>query len=151
MKGRFTIRSAGTLFLLSAAFEIWSITSPIPLFGAIRSGALAITYHLLFIALFLTIGIVLLVPKQWGYKAAFVGAFFSTLDNVLFLLDRKSMDTYMLQQLGSYNSIIQTIGMSTIYQVLILTTLMFIASWWGFVLYLHIRRDYFYSQKSSLG
>lgn len=147
MKGRFTIRSAGTLFLLSAAFEIWSITSSISLFGAIRSGALAITYHLLFIALFLTIGIGLLVPKQWGYKAAFVGAFISTLDKVLFLLDRKSMDAYLLQQLGSYNSIIQIMGMSTIYQVLILTTLMFIASWWGFVLYLYIRKDYFYSQK----
>lgn len=148
MKGRFTIRSAGTLFLLSAAFEIWSITSSIPLFGAIRSGTLAISYHLLFMALYLTIGIGLLVPKQWCYKATFVGAIFSTLDKVLFLLDRKSIDIYLFQQLGeSYNSIIQTIGMSTIYQVVILATLMFIASWWGFVLYLYIRRDYFYSQK----
>jgi hypothetical protein len=148
MKGRFTIRSAGILFLLSAAFEIWSISSLIPLFGAIRSGAFAITYHLLFITLFLTIGIGLLVPKRWGYKAAFVGAMFSTLDKVLFLLDRKSMDIYLLQQLGgSYNSIIQAIGLSTIYQVLMLTTLMFIVSWWGFVLYLYIHREYFYSQK----
>jgi polyferredoxin len=99
-------------------------------------------------ALYLTIGIGLLVPKQWCYKATFVGAIFSTLDKVLFLLDRKSIDIYLFQQLGeSYNSIIQTIGMSTIYQVVILATLMFIASWWGFVLYLYIRRDYFYSQK----
>ena len=146
MKGRFTIRSTGALFLLSAAFEIWSITSSIPLFGAIRSGALAVTYHLLYIALFLTIGIGLLVPKQWGYKAAFIGAIISTLDKVLFLLDRKSMDMYLLQQFGSYKSIIQIIGMNTIFQVLILTTLMFIASWWGFVLYLYFRRDYFYSK-----
>jgi polyferredoxin len=148
MKGRFTIRSAGALFLLSAAFEIWSITSPIPLCGAIRSGALAITYHILFIALFVTIGIGLVVPKRWGYKAAFVGAIFSTLDDVLFLLNHNSIDAYVLQQLGgSYNYTMQTIGMNTISQVLILTTLMFIASWWGFVLYLYIRRDYFYSQK----
>ena len=148
MRGRFTIRSAGALFLLSAAYEIWSISSSIPLFGAIRSGALATAYHLLFIVLFLTIGIGLLLPRQWGYKAAFAGAIFSTLDKVLFLLDRKSIDTYLFQQLGAnYSSIMQAMGMNTIYQVIILTTLMFIASWWGFVLYLYIRKDYFYSQK----
>jgi polyferredoxin len=96
-------------FLLSATFEIWSITSSIPLSVTIRSGALAISYHLLFIALFLAKGIGLLVPKQWGYYAAFVGAIFSTLDKVLFLLDRKSMDTYLFQQQEeSYNSIIHT-------------------------------------------
>lgn len=148
-KGRFTIRSAGALFLLSAVFELFSLTSAIPLFGAIRTGPLMAMYHVFYTALFLIIGIGLWAPKQWGFKAAFAGASFYTLDKVLFLFDRATMETYMVQQLGNYREILQMIDTQSLLRIYGYTMVMSVACWWGFVLYLHIRRDYFRLQKNN--
>ena len=41
-KGRFTIRTAGVLFVASAIFKLISVTTEIPLFGAVRGGAFAV-------------------------------------------------------------------------------------------------------------
>lgn len=46
-KGRFTIRTAGVLFVASTIFELISVTTVVPLFGAVRGGAVAVLYHLL--------------------------------------------------------------------------------------------------------
>jgi hypothetical protein len=44
-KGHFTLRSAGVLLILSAILEGLSMTSAVPLFGELRGGAAAISYH----------------------------------------------------------------------------------------------------------
>lgn len=143
VKGRFTIRSAGVLFMLSAAFELLSLTSPVPLLGAIRGGFLMVAYHVIYIILFLIIGIGLWAPKSWGYRAAFAGAVFYTLDKVLFIFDRATMETYLMQHLGPYREILQMIDTPSLVRIYGYVTLMSIACWWGFVLYLHLRREYF--------
>jgi hypothetical protein len=142
-KGRFTIRSAGVLFMLSAAFELLSLTSPVPLLGAIRGGFLMAAYHAIYIILFLIIGIGLWASKSWGYRAVFAGAVFYTLDKVLFLLDRATMETYLMQQLGPYREILQMIDTPSLVRIYGYIAVMSIACWWGFVLYLHLRREYF--------
>ena len=148
-KGRFTIRSAGTLFLLSAVFELFSLTSAVPLFGTIRTGPLMTVYHVFYTALFLIIGFGLWAPKQWAIKAAFAGTLFYTLDKILFLFDRATMETYLVGQLGSYREILQMIDTESLLRIYSYTLLMSVACWWGFVLYLHIRRDYFRLQKKN--
>jgi hypothetical protein len=142
-KGRFTIKSAGALFILSAVFELLSLTSAVPLFGAIRSGPLMVVYHTLYIALFLIIGLGLWIPKHWGFKAAFAGASFYTLDKVLFLLESATKETYLVQLLGNYREIQQMIDTQSVVRIYSYTMVMSIACWWGFVLYLYLRREYF--------
>ena len=142
-KGRFTIKSAGALFLLSALFELFSVTSAVPLFGAIRTGPLMTVYHILYIALFLIIGIGLWAPKEWGFKAVFAGTIFYTLDKVLFLFDHALMEVSLMQQLGGYREILQMIDIESLLRIYGYTMVMSIACWWGFVLYLYLRREYF--------
>lgn len=142
-KGRFTIRSAGVLFMLSAAFELLSLTSPVPLLGAIRGGFLMAAYHVIYIILFLIIGIGLWAPKSWGYRAVLTGSALYTLDKIIFLLDSVTMETYLVQQMGPYRGVLQIIDTPSLVRIYGYVTVMSIACWWGFVLYLHLRREYF--------
>ena len=48
-KGHTTIRIAAFFILISAFLEFTSILSEVPLFGAMRSGLIAIFYHLIFL------------------------------------------------------------------------------------------------------
>ena len=142
-KGRFTIRSAAALFMLSAVFEALSVTTAMPLLGAVRSGAFVAVYHLLYTVLFLAIGVGLWVPKKWGIKAAFAGGIFYSLDKILLLLDKSTMETYLIQMIGDSSEIFRIIDKHTIFQGITLMYLLFIAGWWGFVGYLYLRRQYF--------
>ncbi|MBN2298669.1 MAG: hypothetical protein JXM72_08740 [Deltaproteobacteria bacterium] len=142
-KGRFTIRTAGILFILSAVLEVFSLTSEMPLLGAVRSGTLAAFYHLFYAGLFVAIGVGLWVPKKWGIKAALTGAIFYSLDKILFILDSATMETYLLQLIGDYSEIFQIIDKQSLFQAITLMYLLFIAGWWGFVGYLYLRRQYF--------
>ena len=56
-KKSFTIRSAGALFVVSTVFELFSLTSDIPLFGAVRGRVVAVMYHLVYVVLYLVLGI----------------------------------------------------------------------------------------------
>ncbi len=143
LKGRFTIRTAGIVFFLSAACEVISMTSAVPLFGAIRSGSVAAAYHLFYTGLFAAIGVGLWVPKKWGIKAAFCGALFYSADKFLFLLDRAAMESYLLQIIADPSEIFQVIGMQSLFQIITLMYILFILGWWGFVGYLYLRRQYF--------
>src|SRR3989344_4233354 len=55
-KGHFTFRTAAVLLMASAAWELLSITSEVPLFGEIRGGISAGISHLVYAALFLALG-----------------------------------------------------------------------------------------------
>ena len=56
-KGHFTFRTTAVLLMVSAAFELLSITAEEPLFGEIRSGVSVGIYHLVYAALFIALGI----------------------------------------------------------------------------------------------
>ncbi|MFH0944995.1 MAG: hypothetical protein V2A76_07335 [Planctomycetota bacterium] len=86
-KGSFFFRSSGLLFVFSAAFELISITDPVPLLGAMREGFLALLYHGLFVATFLVIGVGLWRAYRWGYRAVLAGSAVYTADKLLYLFD----------------------------------------------------------------
>lgn len=142
----FTIRSAGALFLLSAVFELASLGSAIPLFGAIRGGSAAAAYHLVYVVLFAFIGSGLWAAKPWAFSAVLWGALVYTLDKALLLMDRPSMEAYLLLQLGELGDITQIIDLPSLLQVMTVASLLSVACWWGFAAYLYIRRDYFSSE-----
>jgi len=142
-KGRFTIRTAAVLFVASAIFELISVTTEIPLFGAVRGGAVAVLYHLVYATLFLALGVGLLTGRRWGYRLVFAGTLYYTLDKFLYLLDRKTMEVHVMQQLQQYREVFELIEKDSILQMIVLTTVLFVVCWWGFTLYIYRRRGYF--------
>ena len=142
-KGHLTIRVAGALFLVSGIWELFCLSSEVPLFGAVRAGMVAVTYHLLYVALFAVMGMGLLIGRYWGYKAVFAGTLVYTLDKVLLLLDRRAMEAYLTGQLKGNLEVLDFVDQDSLLQLMVAFSLLLIACWWGFALYVYLRRDYF--------
>ncbi|MFC1587512.1 hypothetical protein ACFL54_04300 [Planctomycetota bacterium] len=144
-QGHFTIRFAGYLFVLSAVFSLMSLTSEVPLLGEVHGGAVAVMYNLLFVVVFLFMGLGLLSGKRLGYNTIFMGTALYTLAKGLYLFDSKAREAYMMKQMGGRSDIIDMVGRDMINQITILVTLLFLACWWGFAVYIYLRRNYFNS------
>ena len=142
-KKGFTIRTAGALFVASAVFELFSLTSEIPLFGAVRGGVVAVMYHLGYVVLFLALGIGLWTLRRWGYQLVFAGTLYYTLDKVLYLLGRQAREAHLIEQLTKYGDVLDLVDKGFILQMMNLTTLLFLACWWGFALYIYTQREHF--------
>lgn len=142
-KSNLTIRTAGIFYLVSALFEGLSLTSGIPLFGAIRGGAIAVVYHLLYFGLFLAMGIGLWAARPWGYRVMFIGTIIYSLDKVIYLLDRQARDAAMREMLAGYGGILDIVDPGSMQQMISLITVLMVVSWWGFLLYLYFRQSYF--------
>ena len=70
---KFTARTAGAFFLLSALLEMGKISIPVSLFGSDYMGPIAVSYHLLFILLYLGMGSGLWTAKSWGLPVMLAG------------------------------------------------------------------------------
>jgi hypothetical protein len=142
-KANFTLRSTAVLLIASAVIEVFSLTAEIPLFGAVRGGAVAVVYHLLFVAVFLLMGIGLWRAKPWGYLAVLAGTVFYILDKSLYLLDHKARAADMVRQTRGYGQIFQLVDQQSVDRLVTWATLALLVCWIGFGIYVHIRRDYF--------
>ena len=142
---RFTIRTAGVFFLASAAVEALSVSSTVPLFGTLRGGVVAVVYHLLYVGLFLGMGVCLWAAKSWGFRLMCAGTVFYTLDKIRYLLDSQARVAEVTSALGGYGELLGVGGQSSVTQVMVLATVLSLACWWGFLLYLYFKRDYFQS------
>lgn len=141
-KGSFTIKSAGVLFLVSGAFALLTVNSQVPLFGEMRGGVVAFGYNLFFAALFSILGAGLLVGRPWGYQALMGGTAVYTIDRLVFVLDASTREAYW-EASGITDQVASLIDTSMFDQLLVVTVFTMIACWWGFALYIHLRRDYF--------
>jgi len=140
---KFTFQSAGVLFALSALLELFSINSRVPLFGNVQGGIIAATYHLVYGVLFFFLGFGLYKARPWAYTLVFTATGLYTLDRLVYVLDRNALETYLASLLGKY---IVTVGIpetELILQIIMLTTLLIVACWWGFAWYTYLRREYF--------
>ena len=146
-RGNFTLRTAGALFIASAAFEMFSITAEVPLLGALRGGVVAVGYHALFIAVFLLMGIGLWRAESWGYRAVLVGTGIYALDKAFYLLDDAARSAAIAAQTRGYGQIFEVVDQQSIDGIVTSVTLLFLACWMGFALYVHRRRDYFQERK----
>jgi len=149
-KGTFTFRTAAVLFVLSAAFELLSVTSEVPLFGAIRSGLSANIYHIVYILFFLALGVGLWGAKKWGYALVFITTILYTIDKLQFILSRQTVEAFITAQMDGYQSELQAQGIDAglIMEALVLMSIVVILCWWGFAWYTYIRRDYFQAGSS---
>ncbi len=142
-KGKATIQLAGAFFILSAVYELATVASPIPLAGEMRSGAWAVIYHLVFVAAFAGTGAGLLVGKPWGFWTTMGVTAFYTLERATFLLDGSAKEAYLQTSLGDLTAYRDFIGPGFVYAMLNLNVALVIACWWGFALYIYVRRPYF--------
>ena len=142
-KGHTTIRTAGVLFMISALIELFSVTGDVPLFGAVRVGAVAAMYHMVYVALFLALGVGLLTGRRWGYRLVLGATLFYTLERTLYLLDQETMALHLGHYLTGYGDSLQLIDQGSIVQMMVLATLLGIVCWWGFAFYIYLRRGYF--------
>jgi len=146
-KGHFTFRTTAVLFMISAAFEILSITAEEPLFGEIRNGISVAIYHLVYAILFAALGIGLWRARKWGYTLVFVTTALYTLDKLQFIMNQQVMENFIRQQMSGYEQALQSQGVDSglIMQAIMLTSIIIVLCWWGFALYTYWRRDYFKS------
>lgn len=141
--GTFTIKSAAVAFFASAIFEMFSITSEVLLFGALRGGAVAVLYHLIFVGLFVAMGIGLWVPKTWGPRAVYGATAFYTLDKALYALDKTGREAEIMKAVGGHKEVLQMVGKGSLLQLGVTTAVVLVACWWGFAAYIYLRREYF--------
>jgi hypothetical protein len=142
-KGHFTLRSAGALFIMSAVFEVFSLTAAVPLFGDLRSGFVAVAYHTLFVAVFSAMGIGLWRATAWGYNAVLVGTAIYALDRVLYLVDDAARSAEMAEQTRAYAQFLEGVDLQSIDRMASSVTLIVVLCWIGFAVYVHLRRAYF--------
>ena len=150
-KGHFTFRTTALLLMVSAAFELLSLTTEEPLFGEIRSGISVGIYHLMYAELFAALGVGLWRARKWGYTLVFVTATLYTLDKLQFILSRQAMENFIVQQMSGYEEALRSQGVDSalIMQAIVLTNIIIVLCWWGFALYTYWRRDYFRSEQGN--
>jgi hypothetical protein len=137
-KSNFTIVSTGYLLLLSGAWSLSSLTAPVALFGAQRAGLIAVLYNSVFAALFLGMGYALVRRTPWALPVTWAASLVYTFDKLELILDPSAREAVLGESagmLGDFTPMVQ--------QVFVFSALLFLVGWWSFVVYLHVKRDYF--------
>jgi hypothetical protein len=73
------------------------------------------------------------------------GTVFYTLDRILYLLDEQAREAEATSALGGYGALLGVGDKSSVTQIMVLATVLTLACWWGFLLYLYFKRAYFES------
>ncbi len=147
-KGSSIIKSSGGFFVLSSVFSFASMTSDVPLFGAVRSGGIALCFNLFYAMLFLGMGLGLILGRSWGYRLFMAGTVVYSLEKLAFLLDKDTRDAYLTAS-GVTEEVRSFVDMSMFDEAILLTTVATLLCWWGFAVYIYLRRDYFHGTSFS--
>ncbi len=142
-KGSSIVKSSGGFFVLSSIFSFASMTSDVPLFGAVRSGGIALCYNLFFAMLFLGMGLGLIIGRSWGYRLFLAGTVVYSLDRLSFLLNKDTRDAYLTAS-GVSPEVRSLVDTRMFDEGILLATVVTLLCWWGFVFYIYLRRDYFH-------
>jgi hypothetical protein len=143
IKGRATIRTAGIFYIASAVLEVVDYNSAIALLGGVRAGTTAVLYHFVFAALYFLTGIGMWTASPWGYGAFMATTAVYTIDKIQMMLFPKAFYDYLLQQLTVTREILELIPREQFIQYFLLAYIVLLLCWWGFALYIHLRRQYF--------
>jgi hypothetical protein len=149
-KGATTLRLAGAFFLLTAAYEAYSLTGGVPLAGAVRTGLLAVTYHLIFTAAYVAMGLGLLKLRPWGIPVLLAGTGLYTVDRLALILDKAGILASISQSSSELQGLIlgtdglgSLIDSDTIVHATRVETAVLLACWWGFAFYVVGKRRLF--------
>lgn len=137
-KSNATIASTGILLLLSGAWSLVTLTAPVAMFGVLRTGFVAVLYNATFAGLFLGMGYALVRRKPWALSVTWGASLLYTFDKLELLFDPAARAAV----LGESSSLLGDMA-PVLDQLLLLLVALFLLGWWGFVVYLHLKRDYF--------
>lgn len=141
-KGSFTFKVSGCFYLVSGLLSLISLTSDVPLFGAMRSGSVALLYNLFYVMFFLGIGVGLVVGRTWGYRLFWAGTVVYSLDGLAFLLNKNTRDAYLAAS-GLTRDVGTLVDLNMFDQGVFMASVISLVSWWGFAIFVYWRRDYF--------
>lgn len=145
-KGTFTFRTAAALFALSALLEFISLGTEVPLFGTMHGGWVAMAYHLVYAALYSGLGFGLWSARRWAYPVVLATTAVYTLDKLqTVFISRDVIVERLMQEIAGSPELLQVVNQESMLQMVLLVSVTFIACWWGFAWYTHLRRDYFKS------
>ena len=149
-KGATSLRLAGAFFLITAAYEVYSMTGAVPLAGAVRTGLIAVTYHLLFTAAYVAMGLGLLMLRPWGIPVLLAGTGLYTIDRLALLLDRAGILASIGQSTSEFQGLIlgtdglgSLIDPDTLVNATRMETVVLLACWWAFAFYVVGKRRLF--------
>ena len=147
-KGRFTIRTAAVFFFISVLFELFSLTSEVPILGKLYGGWMAIVYHTIYGSLFGAMGIGLWTGKPWGLRVMLLGTIIYSVEKCCYLFDKEGRLTELQQIRDELGEFAEFIEPEMLLQATNLAILLILGCWWGFMAYLYLRRDYFASSQT---
>ncbi len=142
-RSKTVMRTAAVFFIISAVFEGFSITAEVPLFGALRGGSIAVIYHVVYVCLFIAMGLVLWTGYDRGFRFMLGSTIFYSLDKLIYAFDHRALQEDFQRSLQAYEGMIELMAESPSGWILSMPTLVSVLAWWGFLFYLFLRRDYF--------
>jgi hypothetical protein len=147
--GRVTIRIAAVLFGLSAVFELVSIRDAVPLAGALRGGAAAAAYHLLYASVFAALCAGLWAGRRWGYCLVFAATLLYTLDRIAYAADAGARKAELDGLLARFGLSPEMLDADQLLKSTSALALLLVCCWWGFAFYIYLRRGYFEGTRSK--
>jgi hypothetical protein len=138
-----TIASSGVLLLVSGVWSLLSLTAPLPVFGGL-TGAAALLYNAVMAAAMIAMGFALVRRTPWAMRAVWGASFVYTVDKLGFLLDESAQHASLAEleaAAGPLSDLMQETAR--------LVSLLCLLGWWGFVLFLNLKRGYFSAQRST--
>ncbi len=138
-RSRFNMRTAAVFFFLSGLSELFSLNTPASLFGTDRSGLVAILYHFTFIGLYLGAAFYLWTGKKGGFQFMLGGTVFYSLERLIYLGSGQGTDSII----NEYGTFLGADGQGLVSGAMAIITGITLLGWWGFVVYLYVKRDYF--------
>lgn len=141
--------TTGWLLALSGAWLLVSCTSPVPLFGAVRSGAVAILYNGALGLMLLAMGYALAARKPWALVATWAATAGYTIDKLLFIMDGPARRAFLANTSELLNSLGPETG-AMAERLAVQMSWAFLAGWWGLVIYIYLKRLYFREEPSRI-
>ena len=92
-------------------------------------------------------GLGLIIGRAWGYQLFLAGTAAYSLDRLSFLLDKDAREAYLTAGEVS-RQMSSLVDMSMFDQGVVVASLVLLLCWWGFALYIYLRRDYFRGPKA---
>jgi hypothetical protein len=132
-----TISSSGVLLLASGVWSLLSVTSPVPMFGGL-TGAAALLYNAVVATTLFAMGFALVRRAPWAMRAVWAASFVYTVDKLALLLDESAQHA----SLGELEAAAGPLS-ALVQETARLVSFLGLLGWWGFVLYLYLKRDYF--------
>jgi len=138
----FTLVSSGWLLILSGVWSLATVTSSVPLFGAMRGGVVAVLYNALMGGAFLAMGVALTRFEPWTLKATAAATAVYSLDKLMLMLDAQGRHAAMAES----TELLKLLGPGVETMVDSVTVMMaglFLCAWWGFAAFVYLKRGLF--------